>query len=221
MASTIRPWISSCTANRLLSRVLGGIAGMLLLSVSIPATAEVYGLMNGRSANLSTLDDLSVEGGFITGDQRFGNYDHFGARVNYRLVPGLMIYGDLGISEYGFRFGGSSDGAAFGLGVFYQLRDLFSFADSSAKVSYHKVGGDIDQNAIVVELLISGLDPITDSGLNWYANTGIHRFSGNGSDTELGIGGGVFMPLGPGEIYAGADFIDEIIFGLGFRYSIR
>lgn len=187
--------------------------------------AEVFGLLNGRSANLSTMPDLSVEGGFVTGDFGRGTYDHIGFRVNYRIMPGLVLYADLGQSESGYRytFGSSSaDGTAFGLGAYYQLRDLIPNFDASIKGSFHKVGGDLDGDAISIELLISPVEPLTEAGLNWYANAGIHRFGGDiVSGTDPGIGGGITMPLGPGELIAGADFIDDISFGIGFRYAIK
>lgn len=197
-------------------RLLPLLVTVFLVTVQTTASAEPYALINGRSANLSTQSDLSIEGGFVTGDYGIVNYDHFGMRINYRIVPGLIAFADLGRTETGYFFG-SADGTSLGLGVFYQLRDLISFADSSAKVSFHKISGDIDETTFSVELLISGLEPLTDSGLNWYANTGIHR----ADSTDLGLGGGIFMPLGPGELFVGADHIDDITFGVGFRYSIR
>lgn len=197
-------------------RLLPLLVAVFMAAAHTPVSAEPYALVNGRSANLSTMSDLTIEGGFVTGDYGVFNYDHFGLRVNYRLVPGLIAFVDLGRTETGYFFG-SADGTSLGLGAFYQLRDLIPFADSSAKVSFHKVSGDIDESTFSVELLISGLEPLTDSGLNWYANTGIHR----AGSTDLGLGGGIFMPLGPGELFVGADHIDDITFGVGFRYSIR
>ena len=81
-----------------------------------------------------------------------------------------------------------------------------------------------------MEALISGREPIADNGLMWYANIGLHRLTadvggafGGGSDTdnEFGFGGGVILPMGVGEVYAGADLIDELQFGVGYRYFLQ
>jgi len=47
------------------------------------------------------------------------------------------------------------------------------------------------------------------------------EFFGDDTENELGFGGGVVLPVGPGEAYAGVDLIDELQFGLGFRYFVQ
>ncbi len=40
------------------------------------------------------------------------------------------------------------------------------------------------------------------------------------NDSEIGIGGGVYMPLGPGEIYVGVENIDDMFVGVGYRHFL-
>lgn len=204
-----------------MNRFLSSVVMVSLLSVGSVAHAEVLGMLNGRSADLTKLSDLSVEGGFITGD----DYDHFGARVNYRVSPGLIAYFDFGKTDIG-----STDGTPFGIGAFYQLQDLISNADAAVKGSYHT--GDteagrieVKNTALSVDLLISGREPISANGLEWYGQLGIHRISAkvgsnSNSETELGFGGGVILPVGVGEAYFGIEHIDDLFFGFGLRYNL-
>lgn len=207
-------------------------AGILLFSMS--AQAEWWGAPSGRSANPANNPDLSVEGSFSTS----GDYDFFGARVNYQYNESITIYGDIGQGEFG------DDGTAFGAGLFYYLPSLSEKAsflndvDVAAQGSYHALSGDvIDVSTISASLLFSGREAIASNGMMWYANAGFTRLTvdlpsfdfgafgsvGGGSDSEieLHLGGGVYLPMGPGELYAGADLIDEFILGIGFRYPIN
>lgn len=45
--------------------------------------------------------------------------------------------------------------------------------------------------------------------------------SGSDDEIELHLGAGVYLPMGPGELYGGADLIDEFIFSVGYRYPIN
>ena len=178
--------------------------------------AEILGSPNGRSADFTRLPDLSLELHFNTGDFDVLDYQNLGLRANYRFSPGIMLFGDIGLSEVG-----SEDAVSLGFGVFYQLNGIFENIDAAVKGSYHV--GDfnrfVDLDILALEFLISGVDPISSNGLMWYANAGIHRLdAGFTSDTEFGIGGGVVLPVSSGEAYIGIDLIDELIFGIGYRY---
>ena len=190
--------------------------------------AEYLGLLSGRSANPGNMMDLSVELGFVTGDLGDADYQNIGARVNYRVSPELVVFGDVGISEFG-----QTDGTPFGLGAIYFLSNqrISDNLDIAGKVSYHTgdfdfsgVSGDI--SGLSLEVLFSGQEPISANGMGWYANVGFHRLTvdfgpADDSSNELGLGGGLVMPVGPGEAYAGIDFIDELTFGIGFRYFVQ
>ncbi len=197
------------------------LTATLLLVFIAPAHAEYFGLPNGRSALLSTTPDLSIEAGLGSGDLGAADYDHFGLRVNYRVTPGIIAFADIGTGDIG-----AFSGTPFGVGFFYQLQDLISNMDSSLKFSYHDgtfdFGGfDLSVDVISLELLVSGREALSDSGLKWYANVGFHRISSGQTDNELGFGGGVILPVPNGEAYFGLDFIDGTTFGLGYRYFIR
>ena len=203
------------------------LSAVLLMSSLLcvqSAHAEYFGMLNGRGGDLRNLSDFSIEAGFVTGDYGNSSYDLIGARLNYRIIPGLIAYADLGKTDVS-RF---YDGNSIGFGAFYQLQNLIPNLDVSIKGSYHKLdlsgfGYSEDLDALSFELVISGKEPITPNGLAWYANTGIHRLGSSrvSTSTEPGIGAGMLLPLGPGEVFFGADFIDEILFGAGFRFNIR
>jgi len=181
------------------------------------AHAEYLGLPHGRSADLTKLSDLSLEGGFITGDFYDADYDHFGLRINYRVSPGMIAYGDLGKTDIG-----NVDATSFGIGLYYQLQDLIDNMDAALRGSFHT--GDFDGDdgqQLVLDVLFSGREPLSDNGLEWYGSLGIHRFSAdNFSETDLGFGGGLLLPVGAGEAYFGIEHVDDITFGFGFRYDI-
>lgn len=198
------------------------------------AHAEFLGLPNGRSANPDNQSELSAELGFVTGDMGSADYQNIGARLNYRVSPEVVLFGDLGASEYG-----DADGTPVGVGVIYHLsrQRISDKLDISAKASYHKgeykvSGVRIDLSGLSFEAIISGRTPLAANGLGWYGNFGIHRLNSDtrvnrtlvgssDSSTEIGVGGGLVLPTGTGEAYAGVDLIDELTFGIGFRYFIR
>jgi len=193
------------------------------------AQAEYFGMVNGRGGDLRSMSDLSIEAGFVTGDFGPSSYDLLGMRVNYRIIPGLLIYGDLGRSDVSSFY----DGNALGFGMYYQLQNLIPGLHSSIRGGIHRaeLSGVVsgfefrqDLEVISAEFLISGQKPITESGLGWYANAGISRLDNlrsRGSDVEPSLGGGMFLPVGGlGEVFFGADYINEITIGGGFRFSI-
>lgn len=207
--------------------------GLAFAVASAPVSAEYFGLLNGRSADLSQLADTSVEVGFITGDIEIGDfekdgYQQIGGRLNYRLQPELMLLADIGQSEYG-----DDDGITYGIGAFYQMGGVFTSVDFAVKGSFHTgsldvegADDDADVQNIGIEGLFSSRDPIGESQLRWYANAGLHRLkaeflNASESDTGFGFGGGVFSDTANGQFYAGADLIGELTFGLGYRHYLQ
>lgn len=198
-------------------------AFVLLGLMTVPAHAEFFGLGNGRTANMDNMANLSVEAGLNMSDPTL-----LGARANFKLTPDLVIYGDLGRAD--FR---SLDGFVFGLGAFYQLRNVtvLENTDLAVKASFHAGKLDFDFCAgfsaceedvteIAVEALISG-DQLSNTNMAWYGSAGIHSFSFLGLGTEIALGGGVVGSLGFGDWYAGLEFIDEIYFTAGIRYNVN
>ena len=198
-----------------------------LLLVTPFAQAEYLGLLNGRSANPGSHTDLSVELGVVSGDLDDIDYQIIGARVNYRLSPEIVLIGDIGVGEFGV-----TDGTPFGLGILYFLSNqrITDKLDIAGRASFHT--GDFDQgildgdvSSLSFEVLFSGVKPLSANGIGWYGNVGLHRltvdFGNSDSSNELGFGGGLTLPTNGGEAYAGFDFIDELTFGLGFRYFVK
>lgn len=182
------------------------------------ANAEYLGLKHGRTADMSAMPDLSVDAGFITGNIENSDYLGFGARVNYRLRPGLFLYGDLGMVDVE-----GGDGLALGFGAFYNVPDLLDNFDTAVKASFHT--GDFDSadiTAFSTEVVVSGFDSYIDSGLQWYANAGLHYFDGDrDNELEIGMGLGVVYPMADAEVFFGIDLIDELTVGMGYRYFIE
>lgn len=201
--------------NYVVSRWVAGwvLAGSMLFAAT--TQAGVLSAINGRTADFTRLPDLSLEAGFNSGEFEGADYQNIGLRVNYRLGPGIMLFGDLNLTDIE-----SDDTATFGFGAFYALAGLFENIDAALKASFNAGdfdGGDVD--VLELDFLFSGLTPISSNGLSWYANIGLHRVDVNSnSETELLLGGGVVLPLSSGEAYFGIDLIDDLSIGLGYRY---
>jgi len=209
------------------------VAGVVLVFGAQTAMADAFGLANGRSANMDNMAGLSAEVGYTIGD-----ISTLGLRVNFKVTPDLMVFGDLGQTELGdgpFDL----DGQSFGIGAFYQLRtvSLMENTDMAVKVSYHTLSieeagcetfqgfgtvCDVDAGDIT-ELAIDGIisgDQLSNTNFGWYGSLGMHMFDGDGGDeNELAIGGGVVGDLGFGQWYGGLELIDELLIRLGVRYN--
>ena len=79
--------------------------------------------------------------------------------------------------------------------------------------------------AFSMEFLLAGkpIDKLRfrDQPASWYLNAGVNSFRGSSLGSEFGLGGGLVLPLGQGEAYTGVDMIDEVLLGLGYRYTIK
>jgi len=193
-----------------------------------PLQADFFGLANGRTANMDNLANMSVEGGV----NLKSDFNTFGARLNYKLSPDLVLFGDLGQSNFG-----AASGFSYGVGAYFQLRNvtLLENTDFAVKGSYH--GGNLtidgcDNNAfgvffeeicdfnaseLTIEALISG-DQLGSTDFAWYANAGWHNFD---YGSELGFGGGIVGNLSFGDWFAGIDVIDQFFLVAGVRYNIN
>lgn len=202
-------------------------------SMACPVSADILGLVNGRSANLDNMEDMSVEGGANFSS----DVTNFAGRFNYKLSQDLLLFGDLGMyneeSDF-FGFKVEADGIVFGVGAYYYLRsvELLENTDFAVKGSYHtgslefkncSTGCEFDTSEIAIEGIISG-DQVASTSFGWYANVGLHivgaKADGESTDDkELLIGGGVVGPLSFGDWYAGVDLVDGVLFGAGVRYN--
>jgi hypothetical protein len=89
------------------------LVGLLCLS-NFPgsASAEYLGLVFGRSANPASQSDLSLEAGIVSGQLGSVDFRYLGVRLNSRVAPNIIVFGDIGSSEFG-----ASDGFPYGLGA--------------------------------------------------------------------------------------------------------
>ena len=208
------------------SRVVPWVLVGLLCLINFPghANAEYLGLVFGRSADPANQSELSMEAGVVSGQLGSVDFRYFGVRVNSRVAPNILVFGDFGSSEFG-----TADGRPYGLGALYHFnKQKFNpRLDIALVASYHSAGYSISDErlsitALSMEVIISR---IATEGISGYVNFGYHqidvKFGGLDARKELGFGAGVSLPLGSGEAYGGFNFIDEITLGLGFRYFIQ
>jgi len=193
--------------------------------MAAPLHADFFGPANGRTANMDNMSDMSVE----VGINLKSNFNTFGGRFNYKISPDVVVFADVGQSNW---FGSSS--LTYGLGAYYQLRNvtLLENTDFAVKGSYH--GGSFDvcdaffdfggcsvsASELAIEGLISG-DQLATTDFAWYANLGLHIIDVGVSDTNFGLGGGIVGDAGPGQWYAGIDIIDQFFLVGGYRYNIQ
>lgn len=219
--------------------VLRNISGLtLMLAIGLPgvASAELFGLLNGRSADLSRSPDRSFEAGAGFYEYDESDIEYFGARFNYKLNPTTIIYGDVGQSTV--DIGRDADGLTFGAGGYWQMDGVFAGSDFAVHASFHLFDLDIDNvtnkfegNSIVVEGLFSGKEPINQAGTMYFnGSIGLNRvtseitnFSDSDSETELTFSAGVVMETQnkTGEFYGGILYVKDIGFGAGYRHFLQ
>lgn len=213
--------------SRILSRSFVLLASLFTASVS----AGSLGLLEGRSAQPDQPGQTTVELGYLTE----GDFSTIAGRVSYQLSPPVTLYGDFGLIDLG-----DADGNAFGLGVRYHLakQRLLPMLDASVRASYHlgsadfnAFGGntDTDLTELSFAVHVGSKEAFLDNGMKWYGVLSYNRLtsevssgvvSTDVSDSDIGLGGGVYLPFGAGEAYVGVENIDELFFGLGYRHFI-
>lgn len=219
-----------------LIRNIAGLTFVSAMAVSGAASAELFGLLNGRSADLSRAPDRSFEAGATLAEVDDADVEHFGGRFNYKFNPTTVLYGDVGQSNVE-----DFDGLTFGLGGYWQMDGVFAGSDFAVHASYHRVDLDFDDsdvnlegNTIVVEGLFSSLEPINQAG-NMYFNGSIgfsrrtfkqtlgSQSSDSDTDTELTFSAGVVAETQnkTGELYAGVLYVDDLGFGAGYRHFLK
>lgn len=201
------------------------VLAMTGVMVSGHASAEALGFAFGRSANVANYAGLSVEGAAQVGD-----LDTLGARATVKINDRAAVYGDFGIADFDY----GDDGLTLGGGLIYSIPGLLPDLDTALTGSFHYASGDdIDWNNIALRGVVSGDVPTRDVTLTWYGNVGLDVISwdadnlcnGNGcgddSDTEVALGGGVILPVGPGEAYGGLEYIDDVLLAVGYRVGLQ
>ena len=213
--------------SRLFARSFFVVAFVFSMSLN----ADTLGPLDGRSAKPGQAKEMSVELGYVTES----DFTNIAVRVNYQYSAPVTLYADFGLVDLG-----SADGSALGFGVRYHLpkQRILPTLDASVRASYHSgsvdfsnfgSSTDIDLSEFSVALHLGGKEAFHETGMKWYGVVSFNRvstdstigqFSSSNSDSEIGFGGGVYMPFGPGEAYAGIEIIDDLFFGLGYRHFI-
>ena len=213
-------------ARTLAPKLLAPLAAASALLAGTAAQAEVFGIMNGRTAGAPE-QEVSVELALQLDD----DLRYIGVRGNYLLQPDMTVFAN--ISQLSFDDNSDADGFEIGGGAFLHLGEqrVAPSIDLALKpaIGIGQVSsGDFDGTIYNLsgEVLASSAEAISSAGLNWYANLGLAIFGSSGdfdddTDVEPILGGGITLPAGPGTLYAGIDFIDNIQFGAGFRYGLR
>jgi hypothetical protein len=202
-----------------------------MLGFSMSTQADTLGPLDGRSPDPSQMSEMSVEVGYVSED----DFSSFSGRFNYQYTPLVTLYGDLGLVD----LGDSADGTAFGIGARYYLENqrIVPELDLAVRASYHMgsvergtlAGVDADLSELTVAVHFGGKEAFYSNGIKWYGVLSYNRlafettFGGvrtDVNDTEIGLGAGVYMPLGPGEVYAGVENIDEMYVGIGYRHFL-
>lgn len=197
----------------------------VMLGFSMGAQADTLGPLDGRSPDPSQMSQKSVEVGYVSE----GDVSTIAGRFNYQYTPLVTLYGDFGLVD----IGDDTDGNAFGIGVRYYLagQRLMPEWDLAVRASYHTASvefGDLvdfDLSEITVAAHFGGKEAFYSNGIKWYGVLSYNRLSTESAffdddETEIGLGAGVYMPLGPGEIYAGVENIDDLYIGIGYRHFL-
>jgi len=216
---------------------------------SLPVQAELFGTVDGRSADVASQSQMAIE---LHANQGSEDFSWQGLRFNYKVSDSLVVFADYAKSkvdkvdigpanqvvEIGF------DGNAMGGGFVLGLQDLVSGFDTSITGSYHvakmpDTGGvtfnnqpteiDLEMTTMSARILVSPQEALTASGMFWYASAGYSTLEGKivgPQELELDdvagatFGLGLVMPLSAGEVFLGYESVDgDRIAGGGFRYS--
>ncbi len=189
---------------------------LTLCCVLLSSTAFAGLAVNGKLADIQHLPAQSVEGKveFVTGDSDLTTY---GGGFNLKYSDKLLLTGTLALVS-----ADSDDGTLFGFGGQYVVDGVLSTVDVATFGSYERLSADSDLNLITIGAVVSSREPVgANKNIFWYGNLFISRASGDGSETDLGFGGGLVVPSASGEWFGGIDIIEDPVLGFGFRYFIK
>jgi len=222
-----------------------------LMLLSLPVQADVFGTVDGRSADLSSHSQMSVE---LNTNSFAKEFKWNGARVNYKVSDSMVVFGDFAAVkatdiELEDKSTIESDGNAYGGGLIMNFPSMVDGYNTSLKASYHtgKLEGKEDVRNTVTgqqgklnlnskimnaNLLISPEQPMSDTGMTWYATLGFgkmeSKMEGVGrTQTLIDLSGaiagvGIVYPVSMGELFVGYENFDgKTAAGGGFRYSFR
>ena len=223
ITSTIKLLLTAVGSSMLRFSTRAVLFAILAFSMSIQA--DTLGPLDGRSPDPREMSKMSVEVGYVSE----GDFSTIAGRFNYQLSPLLTLYGDFGLVEVS----DNADGNAFGIGARYYLANqrIVPALDLAVRASFHMssvesgAGSESDLSEMSFAVHIGGKEAISSSSIKWYSLLSFNRLSvdtagADENDFEIGIGAGVYMSLGPGEVYVGLENIDEMYFGIGYRHFL-
>ena len=165
------------------------VLNLVLVLFAAPASAELMGLLPGRSANIERQAYTSIE---VGGGQYSNEVQWATARINFKPSHNLVVYADVArlaasdlplVSSLNAGF----DGIGFGGGLMFEVRDFFNAYDFAFKTAYHAssidrggelffaaqtVSANIEQRQLTAGFVVSPIDPLLENGLTWYSSVG-------------------------------------------------
>ena len=213
-----------------MSRFSSGVLFLAMLGLSLSAQADRYGPLDGRSPDPSQTTKMSVEVGFVSE----GDFSNLTGRFIYQFSPLVSVYGDFGTIERT-----NDEGTAFGIGATFYLakQRIMPVLDIGVRASYHMAsvdngimgGTESDISDMAVAVHVGSKEAFFSYGMKWYGVLSYHRSgveslagtqSFDSSSSDVGLGAGVYMPVGAGEAYVGIENLEEIYVGVGYRYFL-
>jgi len=164
---------------------------LFTLPVCVPVSAELMGLVPGRSAYVPAQATMSVE----LGASWYTNQLQWTAtRINFKPSPRVVTYLDISLLqaiELRTENGRLADfiGAGYGGGIMFAVPDFLTKFDVAFNASFHSsvidevdfkaaeagagaVRQALQQSQWSAAFLFSPLDPLFESGTSWYSSLG-------------------------------------------------
>ncbi len=174
--------------------ILSVFTFLFTLPVCLPVSAELMGMVPGRSAYLATEPNLSVD---VGANWYTNQLQWVGSRINFKPSPRVVTYLDVSVlGATGLETDNSrlADflGAGYGGGIMFAVPDFFVAYDVAFYATYHSsvidefefdptssgtagtsaVRQSLQQSQWSAAFLLSPLDPLFESGTSWYSSLG-------------------------------------------------
>ena len=200
------------------------IVALVMLAGSV--MAQGFGLPIVQTAEpVDPMAGVLVSGGIATS----GDFSVYGARASVGVIENLSVAVDAGM--LGVDLPGVDSVIAFAVGVQYALTMLDLPVDvavrgtySYAKPEFSMAGfGTLEMDLSAVTVLGVASAPLDAvPGLNVYGVAGVMAGLGDGTGSELVLGGGAnyALPVEGLALYGELALIDELFFGGGVSFTI-
>lgn len=177
------------------------ITFLLTVPVCLPVSAELMGLVQGRSAYIPSQANLSVE---LGANWYTDQLQWVGTRVNVKPTPRVVTYFDISVlqaTDLPTENPGTADlptvttrladfvGGGFGGGIIFAVPDFLVSYDVAFNASFHSsiidefqfdaassgsgaVRQSLEQSQWKAAFMLSPLDPLFVTGTSWYSSLG-------------------------------------------------